>query len=241
MNRLAAATLIAAGTLVSPGADMPEFPFVFARGYAEVELQPDTATVSFNVKAFDKEAAKAVATVEDCSRQLLALFANQSIKKDDVTAFQVDKNAVREQKDYQGLAILGYNVSRQFSVTLRDLSTYDAFIKALLAMDSVVEPYAQFDRTDREKVETDLVAKASAKAREKAEMLAKGFSAKLGPVQAISQTDLQNLGAEFGIGNAPFGGSAAMAGGEGPERTLFLPSTIKLQTEVTAIFRIQPK
>lgn len=215
---------------------LPEFPFVFSEGDATTEVKPDIAVITFSVKEFNGVSAAALEVVEAQSVKLIALFDEMKIAREDIIAYEIDKRAVRERKDYQRLKILGYDFSRPFSVTLRDVSHYEQFVKRLLSLKNVVDISAAFDRTDRKKIEANLVAEASRKAKDSAMLLAKGFGARLGPVFAISQQGFKALGVKFGVaGDNRY--SAFRSARE--KEILFVPSTITLETTVAAIFRLQ--
>ncbi|MFX0201767.1 MAG: SIMPL domain-containing protein [Candidatus Hodarchaeota archaeon] len=216
---------------------LPDFPFVFAQGRGEIEVPPDIATVSFHVEEFNENATNALEVVRNRSAELITFFAEHKIKKEDIVAYEIDKKAVRERKDYKELKILGYEVSRRFSITLRDLSLYEQFIKKLLFLKNVVNINAEFDRTDRKKIEADLIAEASRNAREQAELMAKGFGVQLGSVFAISQRGFQRLATEFGVMGYEHG--VAYKKRMVAKDFLFAPSTITLQNTVTAIFKLK--
>ena len=216
---------------------LPDFPFVFAHGRAETEVPPDIVTVSFRVEEFNENATNALEVVRNRSAELIALFAEHKIKKEDIVAYEIDKKSIRERKKHNELKILGYEVSRRFSVTLRDLSHYEQFIKKLLSLKNVVNINAEFDTTDRKKIEVDLIAEAGRNAREQAELMAKGFGAQLGSVFAISQRGFQHLATEFGVVGYEHG--VAYKERMKEEDFLFVPSTITLQNTVTVIFKLK--
>ena len=164
------------------------------------------------------------------------LIDQQGIKPEDVEAFQLEKRAEREREDYVPLRILGYNVRRRFAVTMRDLTKYDSTLKPLLALSNLVEIASAFDRTDRETIESDLIAAASAEARRRAQSLASGFGVELGPVFAISQQGLEDFAGNFGVDGRVLRSSfLEMAEGQ---KMYYVPATIQLNASVTAIFRL---
>ena len=219
--------------------ELPDFPFVYAAGQAETEVVPDTAKVSFRVAAFDKEPERALAVVEERSRDLVSLFAKYGIDKRDVVAYELGKRTIRETKNYTQLDILGYETDRRFSVTFRKLEEYDRLIAALFDLKNVSDIHTVFDSSRRTTVETELVAKASAKARQHADALAKGFGHAILSVFAITTSDMgfAYLSRHYGLGEAAFSSMK----GEAPlsTSTIFVPSTIKLQKTVTAIFKLK--
>jgi hypothetical protein len=109
-------------------------------------------------------------------------------------------------------------------------------MEKLLTMENITHIETQFDRTDREKIETNLIAQAGQNAREQAKKIAKGFGVELGAVYAISQQGFYNLGAEFSLerDRTPRRRTAYME-----SDFLFVPSTITFYSGVSAIFKIK--
>lgn len=222
---------------VSHGSELPDFPFVHATGQAETEVPPDIATVSFNVEAFDKDPDRAAATVGERSKDLVSLFEKYNIDKKDIVAYESTKNTVRERKDYVQLNILGYETGRRFSVKIRALDRYGDFIAALLDLKNVTNLQTAFDTSRRRTVEAELVAQACAKAREQADALARGFGTEVTSIFAITTS---NLGFIFMSGQFGIGRGMGIAKGESAAPpAIFVPSTIKLQKAVTAIFKLK--
>ena len=54
--------------------ELPEFPFISAKGEAEIEVAPDIATVSFIVIHFEEDATNALKVVRDRSAEIIAFF-----------------------------------------------------------------------------------------------------------------------------------------------------------------------
>ena len=108
-------------------------------------------------------------------------------------------------------------------------------------MNHVLGVTADFDRSDREKVEAELVGKAGLDAKAQAERMAAGFGVPLGQVFAISMQGFRNIGAKFGL--APGSGYLRTALHRSPSKqeALFIPSTITLKSSVTAIYRLPIK
>ncbi len=159
-------------------------------------------------------------------------------------AYDIAKRAVRRREDYRELEIIGYDVSRQIKVTLRDVQLYEVFMKNLLSAANIESVSPGFDRTDRDKVESDLLTDAAHNAKQQAEHMAKGFGAKLGTVYAITQQgSFHNLVTQFtiGTGGRSGGGGGGMGGGSrGRDEALFVPSTISFRKTVSAIYKIIP-
>ena len=214
----------------------PDFPFIYSQGEATVEVAPDIATVSFQVEQFDEDSAKALEAVRNRSAELVAFFEERGIKDEDVVAYEFNKRAVRQRRDNRDLNILGYEVSRKFSVELHNLEGYEPFMKKLLSMENVTGTRTKFDRSDRDKVEEDLVVKACQDARKQASLMANGFGSRLGPVHAISQKGFGSMEAQFGL---PCSFARSESFGVAQRELLFVPATISFSKNITAIFKLE--
>ncbi|WP_417915631.1 SIMPL domain-containing protein [Candidatus Electronema sp. JM] len=238
--------------------EIPDFPFVYAQGEAEKKIPPDIATISFKVQQYDESAEKALDTVQKRCAELVVFLTEQQISKDDIVAYQIDKRAVREQKinSFNQLKILGYEATRSFSVKLKELSRYEQIIKKLLAFQNVIYVNTMFDRTDRKKIEADLIAEASSNAKSQAELMASGFGAEVESVFSVSQEDFRKISdAEFIVSSS----NSLAAGYEGIKigigmssaefekiklqqqagEFLFVPSVITLQKNIKVIFKLK--
>lgn len=219
---------------------LPEFPFVSSNGYAEEKLPPNMAKVSFWLKSFNEKPENAVDTIRQRSKELLEFCTKHEIKREDIVAYEINKNIVREIKDYQQLNILGYEVTRQFTINLNGLEKYQPLAKKLLSMENVESLDTKFDRTDREKIESELLTKAAADAKRQAEHLAKGFDAQIDSVFAISKHKFEDIdyfliGAEY-LERIDLGSGQALPD---EKESIFVPSTIIFKNMVGAIFRLK--
>ena len=240
MRNMIRLLVIAATATVALAEDIPTFPFVFATGEASTQLPPETAHVSFSVKVSDKTSTNAINIITQRSKDVLTFLADQRTKSEDITAYEIEKDEVRDRKDNQPPEILGYDLNRRIAVTVRDLTTFDPIVKRLLAMDNVVDIQVSFDRTDRERLQADLLAKAGKDARDHADKLAKSFGTEVDSVFAISQRGFAHLGKEFGLSSDEvyyrYLPTYALPD---QDKMLFVPATIKFNAGVNAIFRLK--
>jgi uncharacterized protein YggE len=232
--------LVLAFASVGGASELPDFPFVYASGHAEIEVPPDVATITFQLQSFDKDPNRATTIIDERSRGLIALFARYKIDKKDIVAYQLTRTAVREKRNYTELGILGYETTRRFSVTLHALDQYNAFITDLLRFENLTNLHTAFDTSQRQAMERQLIGQASAKAREDAEALAGGFGSRILSVFAItaSPAGFLRMADQFILSRevtAMKAASSAMPA----TGTLFVPNTIKLERTVNAIFKIK--
>jgi len=201
------------------------------------------AKVTFYLKAFHENSNNAIDIVQQRSKELLSFFVEQQVKEEDIIAYELDKNIVRERnKDFQELKILGYEVTRRFSITLHNLQQYEIFAKKLFSLENVENIYTVFERTDEETIKADLLIKAGKDAMQQAERMAKGFDVQVGPVFAISEQGFSDIGTQFGLGRE---GRTTYSKGEPPpyekDEFLFVPSTITFMNSVSVLFKLQAK
>ncbi len=241
MGRIISIVVVLVVVLASAGgaSELPDFPFVYATGRAELEVPPDVATITFQLRAFDKDPSRATAIVEEGSKGLVLLFARYGIDKKDIVAYQLTRTVVRERKNYTEIGILVYETSRRFSVKLHALDQYNAFMTDLLSFENLTNLHTEFDTSKRQAVERQLIGQASAKAREEAEALAKGFGSQIASVFAItaSRVGFRSIADQFTVG-----GDIMMMKREIATQTtgtLFVPSTIKLEKTVNVMFKIK--
>ena len=214
--------------------ELPDFPFVFAEGKANIKIKPDIAKITFYVEQFDAKAENALNVVQERSEEILSFFDKQNITKEAIYAFEINKRAVRKTENYTELSILSYEVSRYFTVKLKNLKNYEPLVHKLLTLKNVVKIRTTFDRVDRKQIEADLVAKACRNARSQAEIMAKGFNAKLGKVFAVSQEGFENLKSRFVIG-----GIRRIITKYSSSEFMFVPSTITIRNTVYVIFKLK--
>jgi uncharacterized protein YggE len=250
MKAVQIVTVALVGMAVGHGAELPEFPFVFAAGSATTELPPQKAEISFTVKAFDATSDVALAAVKQTSANMLGFLASLSISNEDITAYAIDKDMVRERKDYQELRILGYEISRRIKVALHSLDNYEKLSLRLLETEHVERLSAVFDRDDRDRIETDLVAEACVDARRKAEQLAEGFGSAAASVHAMSCAGFGTIAAKFGLGDhyseayaeyspSDSGAFDLFAFEESDsEDFVYVPSTLEFKADVNVVFRL---
>jgi uncharacterized protein YggE len=238
--KISAAVLLV-GVIATNGnaSNLPEFPFVYAQGEANVEVAPDIATVSFHVEDYAEDATKAESVVWNRSKEILDFFNEFGISKKEIVAYQIDKNTVRESKEYNDLEIIGYEISRQIEITLLDLSIYEAILKKLVELPNITGIETEFERSDRDRIDKELISKACKDAEQKATLMAEGFGAKLGSVFAISRTEFENVAAQFGVAFSYGGIQEYSLRGVNEEEVLFVPSAVEFSIGVNVIFRLK--
>jgi uncharacterized protein len=247
--RMPFAWLLLAVVVPAWGSDLPAFPFINVTGHAVKAVTPDLARVSLTIKARDPSAEVAARAVADRVQEVLDLLAKAGIATADIDAHAIAKEVVFERDPgFSNGARRGpprYEVSRTFSVVLRNLAAWPELGTRLLEMPTVEDLEAQFDRTDRAALEAELLSAAAHDAQQRAERIASGFGERLGAVQAISQDPFEEISGRFlradmryAYEGSPTAGLGAPRG-HGEAAQVLVPPTIRAGASVNAIYRLE--
>lgn len=238
-------------TACAGATDLPEFPFVCTSGKAVLKIQPDLATISFDVSIFDADSEQGMKLLEEHSKQIVQIMNEFDVAAENAKASGVNKEEVRKQiGEWQEGEIIGYQFGQHFTFKLKGLDTYQKIAQRLVKTDNVINVRVGFAVTDREQKEQELVQKAIVNARENAARIARGAGAGLGAVHALSDVDLRDLGrhllytvastgstrsrasGEHGMGGAALDASAII-------QQISKPSPITLQASIRVLYRIE--
>lgn len=156
-------------------------------GQGEIHAEPDRAIVNLGVESRKPKLEDARAEVAKTVEAALKLTRDLKIDQKYVRATRVNvqpeynwDNNARERN------LIGYYVSRQIEVDLRDLDKLGQLLERAfdLGINQVSEP--QLDSTKRRDLEREAIAKAVQDARLNAEAVAKAAGARLGAPRTIS-------------------------------------------------------
>jgi uncharacterized protein YggE len=175
--------LIASG--VATADELPRL--INVTGHGEVKAQPDMAYVTLGVEARKPTLAAARTEVTAAVDKLLALAGELKIdpKYVDSTALQVQPEYRWNEQDSQRV-LLGYLVSRQVEVELRDLERLGPLLERAVTAGANQVTSARLDSSRRKVLEREALAKAVEDARLDAEALAQAAGVKLGAVHTLN-------------------------------------------------------
>ena len=147
---------------------------VYVTGRGAVSIAPDTARVDLGVYALDVDLSRAKSRADDVMGRLVALSLSLGIAEGDLNAASVYVSPRYDEKD--ALILVGYEVTRSLTATLRDLSKLEALF------DGAIKAGANrdFDVTLSSSKEPELRKEALAKALEDAKAQAAFVAARLG-------------------------------------------------------------
>jgi len=184
---LAAVLSAACVSLPAFAADEARPRTVNVSGAGEVAAEPDLARVTLGVESRRPTMAEARSEVAATVERVLALCKDLGIssKQVNATRVQIQPEYSWNEKDRKRL-LLGYFVSRQVQVELRDLELLGPLLERAVdaGVNQVNDPL--LDSSRRTELEREALVKAVQDARLNAETLAGAAGATLGPVRTLN-------------------------------------------------------
>ena len=183
------ATVLSAAFISLPAfaADEARPRTVSVSGTGEVAAEPDLAHVTLGVEARKPALADARSEVSATVERVLALCKSLGIdpKRVNATRVQIQPEYSWNEKDRKRV-LLGYLVSRQVQVELRDLEVLGTLLERAVdaGVNQVNDPV--LDSSRRKDLERDALAKAVEDARLNADTLARAAGTTLGPVRTLN-------------------------------------------------------
>ncbi len=163
---------------------------VSVTGTATMEVDPDQARVRLGVaesRPTANEARDAVAKVVSAFQELCEEL---DIKSKDIstTGVRIYPEYARQGRSThdEGPRIVGYRVSRELLVVLRDLEQLGPLVERSIALGANQASPPSFSVTDEARLQREALALAAEDARARAAVLAKTLDAKLGAVRDIA-------------------------------------------------------
>ena len=212
-------------------ADAPRDRLLVVGGTGEVEVAPDRADVGFAVEASEKSLADAEKAVTEATAKLLKLCDALGIPKSEVRSAQLIVNP-----QYDGGVvsnrprIVGYYVSRQVDVDLRDLSRLGKLLQGAVETGANRVSGVSFGSTREDEHQRAALAKAAEDAKANAEALAKAMGVKLGRLHALTAAESGGMPMPMMFERAQM---KTMAGSMAADQT-YQAGEIKFQASVTA-------
>jgi uncharacterized protein YggE len=188
--RLATALLALSFCAAAAAHDEPRPRLLSVGGEAEVEVAPDRADVSFSVEASEKTLADAERAVTEGTAKLLKLCESLGIPKNQVRSAQLN---VHPQYDGGVISnrprIVGYRVSRQVDIDLRDLTRLGKLLQGAVETAANRVSGVGFGSTKKDEHQRAALALAAEDARANAEVLARAMGVKLGRLHTLSASE----------------------------------------------------
>ena len=176
---------------------LPDRPYIYVQGYAEVQKPADMLTMKFDLVGSAPDLPKANEEAQSKSNKVFAMLKSDKVADTDVVAQNLRTEPQFEEEEKFGQRrekLIGYRVVREFQIKLRDVSVYPKLIDELIALGGAeFRQEVQGDLSKRKEIEEQLSEKALANARERAEKTAKAMGVKIESVFAISTAEFPKL------------------------------------------------
>jgi uncharacterized protein len=232
VKKLILIVLFACG--ISYADDLPRFPFIHVESTADTAVTPDVANLSFRIMEIGEKSEDVKKEVEIKCEKVIEVLERNNVKPEEIRSSELRKYVERERSEGKLGGILGYEISRNFKVRIMNWENYGEILEQLARLDNVVEIHAEFDRINREELESDLFERACQQARKKAEMMARKINALIGRPYAISKEGYSDLLSTFGLRKRDPVYNLSRSGNFG-----YVPQTISLTSKVNVIFRLK--
>jgi uncharacterized protein YggE len=196
LKMFATALAVAAVLHAAPAraADLPAYPFIHVTAAADLHVMPDTGEIDFDIVSTDADLEAAWKLVHERLTASRALLAAQGVKVEDVSVQDVLRRPLKE-----GERVTAIETRAAVHATVRDLNGWTALIQSLMGLPNVESLAVAFSRSDADKIEAELVSQALGAARVKAQNIALGIGAKLGPAGGVALAPLKNLSNAMGL------------------------------------------
>jgi len=185
LGGIAACALLLTGMTQAAAEEHPRI--IVVSGQGEIQAEPDRAIVQLGIEARKPKMEDARAEVSRTVDAVLKLTRDMNIDQKHVRATRINvqpeynwDNETRERD------LIGYLVSRQIEVDLRDLDKLGRLLERSfdLGVNQVGDP--RLDSSKRRDLEREAMGKAVEDARLNAEAVAKAANARLGAPRSIS-------------------------------------------------------
>lgn len=222
---------------------LPDYPFVSTGGKAQTWMPPDIGELQFDVGAQQPSAGQAAAALQAQCASIASLLASHGIGEADVEGYELSKKAVELTNPGADGVTQAWSLGRHYRVQVRDLSQWPVLLTEVMALDHLDGVSVQFDRSDRERVNAQLLAEAAKDARSNGALLAESFGRKLGPAVAIARGPMEKVGTPFIA--QPEAAPVTVPRSSGTQLTAAnamdytVPVSIPFAQSVTALFRLK--
>lgn len=222
---------------------LPTQPFIYVQGEAEEERKADVVNLSFTLAVIDPDVSKANRAVQAQAQKVFALLKSTGLADGDTVASDLESKAEYDEDGDAGKRgkLLGYRVSREFTVKVHDLPKFPKLIDDLLALKIAEFNSIHEDFTKADEMKDAVIEKALTNARSRADKVAKASGMKVDAVWAVSPVAFPD------ISPAIFGGNASnhdtylsVAPDEKFEPSEYRLAPVKVSQTVHVIYLISP-
>ncbi len=175
---------------------LPDKPYIYVEGKAEIEKTADMTTLRFDLVGRAPEQPKANQEVQLKANKIFALIKDRKIADEDVIAEDIRSEPEFEKDDEYSTKrgkLIGFKVTRQFQIKLRDLTAFPKFVDDLINIAGVEFSGIEGGLAKQKEIESEMWQKALANAREQADKTLKPLNMKIDSVFAVSPVSFPEI------------------------------------------------
>ncbi len=179
---------------------LPNQPFLYVEGKAQIEKAPDIISITFNIEGRNAEQGKANQEVQAKAKKVFQLLKEAKVEDRDIVAQDLQSSAEYERDEMDTRKrgkLIGFVVSRRFRIVIRDVTKYGKIGDQIMELGGVNLDSISGEVSDSAKLGDELWPKAIGNAREKAEKTLKPMGMKIDSVFAVSSIAFGEIPAEF--------------------------------------------
>jgi uncharacterized protein YggE len=188
MKRLLLPLLILPISLFAEGG-LPDKPYIYVQGKAEIQKPADVVTLKFDLVSRNPDESKANQDVQGKANKVLALLDSRKIAVTDVIAGDLRSEPEYEETDSSTTKhgkLIGYSVTRSFSVRVRDVAAFAKLVDELLTIGGTEFSGIEGGLSKEKEMQDEVWEKTLTDARERAEKTLKTMGMKIDSVFAVS-------------------------------------------------------
>ena len=225
---------------VFAGDGLPDRPYIYVQGKAEIQKPADLAILNFDIVVRAPDQPKANDQLQSEANKVFDLLKSRKIAETDVIAENLNSEPEFEQEETSPRRrgkLLDYRVVRTFRVKIRDVTVFPKLVNDLLAIGGVEFSGIESGFSKEKELEIQIWDKALANARERADSTAKAMGMKIDSVFAVSPVAFLEIESKI------FGTAIGSRGAE-VERVIETPqyrlAPITVSQDVHVIYLISP-
>jgi uncharacterized protein len=183
---------------------LPNQPYIYVEGTAEIQKPADIVTLAFELVFRAADQTKANDQLQAGGTKVFGVLKESKINDTDITAESIRTGPEFEQStpssySYSGGRgkLIGYFASRPFEVAVHDVPSFPKVVEKLLAVDGVEFSAIRGSLSKQKELQDQLWDKALADARERADKTLKSMVMKIDSVFAISPFPFPEIQGRF--------------------------------------------
>lgn len=213
-------------------------------GSAYLRVQPDRAHIKLAIKSFDADVQAAKQDNDARAKRVAAVLAKHNLSAPDYRTESICIQPVHKREDYQEREdqVIGYRVSNDILITIKDLSSIDDLITECIEAGANHLYGVYFESTKLREHRDQARRMAIRAAREKAELLAIEVGQKVGKARVIEELGEGESGylPQNIISRVGGMGGGRLAGEDGADVSgTFFVGEIEIQASVAVTFDLE--